>query len=111
MQENRLLMLKYKNMGGATASSKNNTSSQPIRVLREDILGGNRFDSASIDSAGVYSSNRIPSVPKVKQNGMITGRSTSSIGKLEPIKAGAFKSPGITGIKRVLNTIDAPPRS
>lgn len=107
VQENRLLMLKYKNMGGAS-SSKNNTASQPIRILREDVMGANRFDSASIDSAGVYSS--IPSIHNKapRQNGSITGRSTSSIGKLAPIKAGQFKSPGGS---RILNTIDVAPRS
>ena len=104
VQENRLLMLKYKN-----STNKNNTSSQPIRIMREDAIGANRFDSASIDSAGAYSS--IPSIHNRKaprQSGSITGRSTSSIGKLEPIKAGAFKSPGAG---RILKTIDVAPRS
>ena len=91
VQENRLLMLKYKNSGQA--------GSQPIRIMRND--DADRFNSASIDS-GVYSNSGIKPPLKIRQNGSVTGRSTSSIGKLEPIKAGAFKSPGA----RVLSTIE-----
>ena len=54
------LMLKYKNMGSASKIISNN-SSQPIRIQRrvdDDMIGaGNRFDLASIDSAGVYATN------------------------------------------------------
>ena len=70
VQENRLLMLKLKNFDSAKA------------------IGPKRFElasMASMDRAVYQSDDR-----KTAARGSITGRSTSSVGKLEPINKGTY---------------------
>ena len=135
VQENRLLMLKYKQMDispgpGMTGVGTMLTSSvSVIKGFKEDPLGkrkssGKRFEMASIDSA-IYSNNqqyterrnsnrnsqiniKAPAV-----HGSVTGRSTkskSSIGKLEPLNhprnGSGVGSISILPKKKVFTTMD-----
>ena len=66
VQENRLLMLKFKNIDSGKA------------------IGGKRFDLASIDASVYQSKPEERRGPKLA-TGSITGRSNSSVGRLDPI--------------------------